>query len=495
MIKGFLDSVYKFPDHTAIITEERSYSYKELYVLSYNIAVQIRKYNIRNSLIGIYTDNNVYTYASILGVLMSGNGFVPLNNKFPDERLKTIINQSEIKLVIMCSNSLSRIQKMGVQQYLIADMNYSLIPDAQIETENTEHIVYLLFTSGSTGTPKGIPITCKNFDSLIRALSERYPLSSRDKVLQTFELSFDVSIGCMFLAWQHGATLVLVPLSGIVAIDALRTILNHNVNFVTIAPSAVNYMKSYKIIPQIKLPFVTTTIFTGEALSYETVLVWKQSAENTIVDNAYGPTEASVWCYFYRLGSQTKEELVNGLCPIGSPLPGIESKIVSETNGENLMQEQGELLISGVQVFSGYWKNESKTSDAFIEEQGKKWYKTGDIVVKNEKGNIVYINRKDNQVKINGFRVETGEVEYAIKNVVSSQNVAVLINNPSGRSPELIAFVERCSMDKSDILNKLKAVLPFYMLPRDIIFIDYLPINSNGKIDRMKLKELLNGTD
>lgn len=493
MLKGFLDSVHKFPNQVAIISDERTCSYKELHALAWNIAGAISKYNIQNSLIGIYTDNNIYTYASILAVLMSGNGFVPLNSKFPDERLKNIMAQSEMKLVIACENSQSRVEKLGVQ-FLAADKSHSANTNMQLAGEDPGRIAYLLFTSGSTGVPKGIPITYGNFNSLVHGLSERYRLRSTDKVLQTFELSFDVSIGCTFLAWQNSAALVLVPLSGIVAVNAFKTILDYQVNFVTMAPSAMNYMKKYKMVPQIKLPFVTTTVFTGEALPYEIALAWQQSAENTVIDNAYGPTEASVWCYFYRLGSATGEELVNGLCPIGNPLPGIKSRIVNETGKSVLKGDRGELLISGAQVFSGYWKNESKTNEAFMDEGGKKWYRTGDIVTENVNGNVIYINRKDNQVKINGFRIEIGEVEYAIKKVAGIQGVAVVVGS-SANEPELIAFVEKARVNKEQIIEELKKQIPFYMIPRDVIFIDSLPLNSNGKTDRVKLRELLNGSN
>jgi amino acid adenylation domain-containing protein len=452
-----------------------------------NKAISISKKLYQRSdekLVGLYTDNNEYTYASLIAILLANKGFVPLNHKFPDERLKKIINDADIKTILHCDTSIERIEKLKINTSLpVNNINneedHCYLPAA-------DQIVYILFTSGSTGIPKGIPITNKNFRSLINALKNRYHLNDSDKVLQAFELSFDVSIACTFMAWECGAALIIPDMDGIVAVNSFKAIYEYKATFVTIPPSAIFYLKKLKMLGIIKIPSVHTTLFTGEALPYKLVADWKTSAENTIVENAYGPTETTVWCLFYKLDSETEKQTINGLCPIGEGLTGINCKIVNEKMEEVSDGERGELLVEGNQIFKGYWKNVEKTSDAFdVDSNGKQWYKTGDIVVKNKYNNIVYINRKDNQVQVNGFRVELGEVEHAVKKASGLDSVVVLAKSTDDYTA-LYAFIEG-EFEQTIVLDKLKKLLPSYMLPKHFIAITLLPVNTNGKIDKQLL--------
>lgn len=485
MIKGFLRSYERFPQKTALIVHNKEFTFEWVYKQAADIAATISSVSKEEHFIGLYTDNNECTYAGLLGILMAGKGFVPLNHKFPDERLKKIISDAGIKHILHCSSSESRVQEILSNSSIVADKEKVKNTVSEFKVDD-EKIAYILFTSGSTGIPKGIPITHLNFNSLIQALDKRYSLTENDKVLQAFELSFDVSLACIFIAWEYGCALVVPDLNGIVAVNAFKAIYDHQVNFVTLPPSAIFYLKKLKVLGYMKVPFVHTTLFTGEALPMKLVTEWKTSAENTIVENAYGPTETTVWSLFYKLDDTTPEQTINGLCPIGECLDDINYKIVDDKMNDLPDRERGELLVEGKQIFHGYWNDPKKTKEVLHEDSaGKKWYKTGDIVVRNTSGNIVYINRKDNQVQVNGYRVELGEVEHALKQVTGIDGVVVLAKSTEDKT-ELFAFIE--SEITNEVLNaRLKEKLPFYMIPRQYFHVSPLPVNTNGKIDKQLL--------
>lgn len=489
MLNGFLQAYERHPEHTALIAGGKEYSYREVFSMASAVARAVRASGDAGEFVGLYTDNNAEMYAALIGILMTGKGFVPLNHKFPDVRLQRILQDAGITLVAGCAGVEKRIAAFAPEvRFVFSDQLDEASGDIAT-TVSDDTNAYILFTSGSTGIPKGIPITRGNFDALIRALRKRYNLVKEDRVLQAFELSFDVSLACVFLAWEYGATLVAADLDGITAVNAFKACYDHKATFVTLPPSAMFYLKRLKLLGSVKLDAVHTTLFTGEALPYKLVEDWRLSVPAGIVENAYGPTETTVWCLFYQLENDVQEQLVNGLCPIGEGLEGIGVRIVDDKGQDVADGERGELWVSGAQIFSGYWKNEEKTKEALYRDADNvSWYKTGDIVVKNTRGNIVYVNRKDNQVQVNGYRVELGEVEHALKNAAGLDG-AVVLAKVSNDVTELYGFLEG-KFDKDAVLAKLRTLLPGYMVPRDLIAVNPLPVNTNGKIDKLRLKEL-----
>lgn len=488
MLSGFIKSVESFPINTAMTIGGKAYSYEWLYNKAQAIANAIdRESTNGDNLIGLYTDNNEFTYAALIGILLSGRGFVPLNNKFPNERLQKICTDSSLTTIVACSGSKSRIEEFSNAKVIFIDEQETEPNTKYNYVSSPDQIVYILFTSGSTGIPKGIPITNKNFSALMAALNSRFSLVETDIVLQAFELSFDVSLACTFIAWENGANLLVPDMSGITAVNAFKAIYEYKATFVTLPPSAIFYLKKLKMLGTIKVPSVHTTLFTGEALPFKLVSDWKTSAEISTIENAYGPTETTVWCLFYKLDSSTENQTINGLCPIGGGLSGVNYKIVNDKNETVSAGERGELLVSGDQIFTGYWNNDVKSSQAFsIDTDGVRWYKTGDIVVLNEHGNVIYINRKDNQVQVNGYRVELGEVEHALKKASGIESLVVLAKI-TDEYTDLFAFIEG-DFIQSEIQVKLKDKLPFYMIPRHFISVNPLPVNTNGKIDKQYLQ-------
>lgn len=502
MLRGFLNNARDFPDHPAIIMKNEVYTYSELLNLAYRISIQLTSSDTDDeNLIGVYTDNSIYTYASIIAILFKGCGFVPINKKFPQDKLTNIIKSSGIKRLLCNSSSISDLQSLAKEtevELIVNDQHNQAYPVDldNYKTREESSIAYILFTSGSTGIPKGIGITHSNFSAFIRAMNHSglYDFKCSDRILQIFELSFDVSIACIFIAWEAGACLVPVPTEELVFIKALEIIKEHQVTVISMAPSALAYMKQLKLLEEFNFPHVRYTFFTGEALPYNLAVAWKKVAENSIIENAYGPTEVTVWSSMYRFNDQTSEEVINGLAPIGKVLPGLKYNISDDQLNPVKRGNFGELLLYGSQVANGYWQNTSKTTSVFIKMNPGQfpgyWYRTGDIVVENEKGNIVYINRKDNQVQINGFRVELGEIEFRIREYIKKDAVVVLPYENKNNTLTLIAFIECLGDEVKDLKHHLISTLPSYMVPKKFYSVDTMPLNNSGKIDRKILLKI-----
>jgi len=490
MIKQFL-KISKGNSNTAIICDGKKYSYAVLRKTVFSIAADVDEYN--DKIIGVYTDNSFYTYASILAVLLTKKCFIPLNSKFPTDKLKKIIRSAGVKKILCHDNSIEELNlKLGENyDFITNDLKVTSVDkmDFNLFREDETLLAYILFTSGSTGEPKGIPITIKNFNSLLTSLENYFDFKKINIILQTFELSFDVSLAVTFMALSNNKTLVINKLDGIIPLDAFKHVLDYNIDTLVLAPSVVSLLERYRVIPQNKLPLVTTTIFTGEALSQKTSRKWIDTCPNSEIYNAYGPTESTVWSHISEVtktsgnGFNTKSDFHL----IGKSLSEVKHSILKDLNSKI---DIGELLLSGNQIFKRYWSNNIKTQESIIKIDGVLWYKTGDKVEINSAGEVLYINRLDYQVKINGYRVELGEVEAALRKQISSSEVVVITDGENSADNDyLIAFVSE-KVNEDILLKSLRESLPFYMIPKKIIYLETFPLNSNGKIDRNALKKL-----
>jgi amino acid adenylation domain-containing protein len=358
--------------------------------------------------------------------------------------------------------------------------------------------VYMMFTSGSTGKPKGVPISHKNVLHYLKIMTQYglYNFTPEDRFLQAIELTFDMSILGIFVAWEVGGCVYPVKLDGLAYLNVLKTLQEHKITVSYVVPSVVTYAKKYLEAGEINLSHLRYSFFAGEALLVSHVKAWSVAAKNTIIENVFGPTEATNTFLRYRWEKESSEkESVNGAVSIGRPNPGIATTIISESDSIVSDGERGQLCVYGDQVADGYWKDKEKTDRSFVylPESGLpgRWYKTGDLAYLNENGNYIYCGRCDNQIKINGFRVELDEIEFHIRNIVNLEMVAVLYRSvaPEG----IYGFIEAENPDwnSEKVLSQLTEFVPEYMIPKSITILKKMPLNINGKIDRNALKELI----
>jgi acyl-coenzyme A synthetase/AMP-(fatty) acid ligase len=246
------------------------------------------------------------------------------------------------------------------------------------------------------------------------------------------------------------------------------------------------------------MPTLRLSLFCGEPLPATTAAAWQAGATHSIVENIYGPTELTIACFAYRWNAETSPaESVNGVVSIGRPLPGLGALVVDDALRPVAAGEVGELLVCGPQTTPGYWRDEKKTAERFVElavseTRRKRFYRTGDRVVQQPSGDYAYIGRVDHQIKVLGFRVELAEIEAALLAQPGvTQAVAIGWPVEDGRALGIVGFVGGSDAAPDAMRQALATTLPDYMVPSRVLLVDEFPLNANGKVDRKQLAEQL----
>lgn len=459
----------------AIVDGSESITYNDLFNSVNQLSHKIK--NHPSPRVGIVMDSSITAYVAILACWLVKKSYVPISPQYPLSRIQDIIEIGGISLLLTTPG------EMAVIEIPIHSIPVTLKMDMELPSvENSNNVfllpaltdeAYVLFTSGTTGKPKGVPIQHGNLYNFTQAFHHlNYPLSSSDRFLQMFELTFDLSIMSYLIPLTLGASFYIPNKNKIKSIAIYEVLEVHKITFALIVPSIVKTLEPYlrgEIIEHLKF-----TQFCGEALTVQQSQIWQKFCPKTTIDNVYGPTEATIYCSRYRLPKNQEPLNQNGIVCIGKPM-----------FGSNFLIRNEELFIGGNQITSGYLNQIHPESFQFLNDQT--YYKTGDIA-KEINEQFYCLGRLDQQIKIQGFRVELSEIEYAYNSLFpSSESVAVCFHR--NQQDQIILFVltneEFC--DSHSILQKLKLKLPAYMLPSQIIGKQQWPLNQNGKIDRKLL--------
>ena len=518
---GFMHSAQIFPDRPAVVAEKKTLNYGELRDLASRIAATLQNYPDYSAtqLTAVLAYRSSTAFAGVLGALLAGNGYVPLNRTFPEGRTQVMFERSGCRSLIVDPKSLPQLDtlltgarepvlvmlpelsdvaplvaKWPSHRFLGAD---ELRPSSswQPPTPKTDSLAYLLFTSGSTGTPKGVAVAQRNVLSFVDCMVERYEVTERDRLSQMFDMTFDLSAFDMFVAWERGACVCCPTQKEIIKPDSY--IKNNDLTMWFSVPSTAVFMKQLGLLKPGHYPQLRVSLFCGEPLPVSSVQAWSAAAPNSIVENLYGPTELTIACTLYRwdaLRSAAESEM--GIVPIGYPYPGMDYLVVDDELHEVSPGEHGELLMTGPQMSLGYWKDANKTVDAFINVPGRTavYYRTGDRVRRPQPGApLIHLGRIDSQIKVLGHRVELGEIEAVVrKHCGSDAVVAVGWPKTSSGYGGVEVFIES-QVENHYLRDAVRSELPEYMVPRKFHFSDALPRNANGKLDRTAISKSLDG--
>jgi D-alanine--poly(phosphoribitol) ligase subunit 1 len=477
LVKGFLASVLSYPHNNALWINERYYTYEELWKIVHTVYLQIPGKTIER--IGIYCNDDVYTYASILAVSMYGAAYVPLNNKFPAAKNQTVTSQCDLKLI------LSSVENEDIKTIAgtikIISSAPSQLPDSPtplpvLNNKPFSSTAYILFTSGSTGEPKGVPVSNANVNYFFDEIFKNYTFTEKDKFLQSSELTFDFSVFAFFMPLYVGACCYVVPDSDIKFVKIIQLLQQHKITVLSMVPTILKYVEKY--LKEIKLPELKYSFFSGDALFHDLAVKWNKTAPNGTIYNCYGTTETTVICTQYVFDeNRSVNESVNGIVPLGKPFERMDVLIVDQLNQP---AEKGELCFSGPQVITNYLNGTKE--DKFFTYKGKHYYKPGDIGSYNKNGDLIFHGRLDNQVKINGYRVELGEIEMAIEKITNSKCIVLCLKNEK-QINTLVAFIETALIDEQKLIKTIASLLPDYMLPQQFLAIEKFPLNANQKTD------------
>lgn len=491
-IQSIKESLLKHEEQNAFCINNIFYTYADLNLEISKIRAAIQN-NLKkpDTLIGLVTNDDIYTYASILALWLEGKAYVPVNPEVPLDRNIQILSLTEINYVIDSSET------------SVYSNKYTLIETGKLKSTkinlepaviSSDHIAYILFTSGSTGLPKGVPITFNNLNALVDAINAEpeFNLTPSDRCLQMFELTFDFSVVTYLFPILAGACSYTIPKGAIKYFYIFKLINEQKLTVLTMVPSIINYLRPY--FKEINAPSVRYCSFGGGALLSDIAKEWSDCLPNCKIFNYYGPTEFTVYSGFYPYHKVTQQKAHNGIISIGKPQLNTSYLIVNNANIEVELHETGELCLAGPQITNGYWKDNERNTLSFFtrNKNGKnlRYYKTGDLCFKDQDGDLQYVGRADFQVKIRGYRVELSEIEYHAKSVSPKKvnMVAIDIENNLGNA-ELGLAIESEPFEIEEVLKYMKTKLPGYMIPMHIKFINEFPHSINGKIDRTALRK------
>jgi len=487
----FEEQVEITSDNVAIVFGDKQLTYKELNEKANQVAWNLLKLGLKpDTPVGIIAFRSLEMMIAILGILKAGGAYVPIDPNSPMDRINYIVENSGINLIIATEGIDIKIDNAAVYT-LNALLEHNSPKDNLPATSNSKNLAYIIYTSGSTGRPKGVMIEHFSVVNRINWMQKEFPITENDTILQKTPYTFDVSVWELFWWFFVGARLVfLVPEGEKNPETIISAVSKYNVTTMHFVPSMLNSFMDYlnakskwNLLSSVKRVFSS-----GEALSVEAVREFYKNTQNIDLINLYGPTEATVDVSYYKCINSENLKTI----PIGKPIDNIQLYILDKHLNLQPIGVVGELYISGDGLARGYINNKELTEKAFIPnpyKPGYRMYKTGDLARWYPKGDIEYIGRIDHQIKIRGHRVELNEIKLQILNDDSVKD-ALVICKEHNNSKQIYAYIIfKTTGNLEQIRNKLKKVLPAYMVPSFFIELKEFPISRNGKVDLKALPE------
>ena len=472
------------PHAVAVVCDGAQMEYAELDRRSNQLAHYLRSRGVGpEKVVGLCVERSMDMVVALLGILKAGGAYLPLDPAYPPERLAFMIADANVSAVLTHS-SVQHVLAGSHQTPIALDAVRDEIArqpiTAPLRTVDPENLAYVIYTSGSTGKPKGTMLRHRGLINLAAAQAQAFDVRRGDRVLQFASLSFDASISEIIMAFQMGAAVCLIKDGLLKGGDLAQTLLDMQITTATLPPSIL------PLLSRNQFPNLRTLVSAGEACPLNVVQEW---AARCRFINAYGPTEVTV-CATYAECSKTDEWV-----SIGRPLANMQVYVVDEEMEPVPVGVVGELCVAGIGVARGYIRRSGLTAERFVANPfgvaGSRIYRTGDRVRYRATGNLEYVGRVDQQMKVRGFRIEPGEVEAAVLSYPGIEQ-AVVIARGEGAEAQLVGYVVTAGEGKeavngTELKEHLKGRVPDYMIPGGWVVLEEMPLTPNGKVDRQKL--------
>lgn len=492
----FTEQVAKYPDQIAVKTANQVLTYHELNLLSNQIGRMILDESTSNSNgIAILFEHDAEMIAGIFGVLKSGKYYIPLDPTYPTKRLTYMLKDSDAKIILTNDTNKHLAEKLISEvkndiKLINVDAIESTISDGKLAIEPGD-LAYILYTSGSTGTPKGVIQNHKNVLHFIEVYTNNLHIDSSDRLTLLSSYSFDAAVMDIYGALLNGATLYPYNLKEGDFSSFASWLQDEKITIYHSIPTVYRYFID-ELTGKEELSDLRLIVLGGEAVNRRDVEKYKASfSEDCLFINGLGPTESTVTLQYF-IDQQT--ELGNKAVPVGFPVDETEVYLLDENNQEARVFGMGELVFKSDYLALGYLNNLSKTNEVFVTDpitnQGRV-YRTGDLGRRLPDGSIEFIGRRDFQVKVRGYRIETGEIEDKLLNHPEIKKAVVMAREAKDGNRYLCAYiVSENEILSSQLRQDLALELPEYMIPSHFIMLDELPLTSSGKVDRKALPEV-----
>lgn len=493
---GFVESAASSPDKTALLDGELAFSYGSLLELCHNLTANLLSNRLRDAeLIAVILPRGWQQITAVLAILEAGASYVPIEIDTPPERIHAILAQAGIRHAILDTTDV-RLAKAIPEHIVQVDFIRSLKQSEQIQIESetsyrVRQLAYVIFTSGSTGTPKGVQISHAAACNTITDINNRFSVSEDDTVFCVSSLAFDLSVYDIFGVLSAGGTLVMSNDQRDIK-SWWQALHNQKVTLWNSVPTLMQLLVDYAEANELTLPnSLRLVLLSGDWIPLSLPDRIKKLAPNAQVVSLGGATEVSIWSIFHSI-DKTKPDWKS--IPYGKALSNQTVNIYSPDLELCAVDEPGEICIGGAGLAIGYLNDPAKTRASFVvhPQSGERLYKTGDLGRMRADGNIEILGRMDHQVKINGNRVELGEIEYQLIHMVGFKSVVVIFTHLESKQ-RLIAFIvgeETLSYKNDELRTALEPYLPGYMIPSMFVPVPTLPLTNNGKVDRLKLAAL-----
>ncbi len=478
-------------DHVAVITEDVTYTFRELDDRSNQAARYLMQQGVKpGDRVGLLFDKSINSHVTLLAVLKAGAAYVPLDASFPSERISFILEDAEVKVIISVSKFEEKLSEFDATPIFIdrAKEEIDAKPTDRVTEDEApladEQLFYIIYTSGTTGKPKGVAIDHSGICNFCVVAGETYGVREDDRCYQGITLAFDFHVEDLWLPLIAGATLVSGKSDTSLFGEDLHDYLKEH--RITVFPCVPTLWATVEA----DLDDIRIIILSGEEVPHHLVVKWHKEGRNIL--NAYGPTECSV--------SSTLRILTPDIpVTIGIPLPTYTAVILDVEKPELIAEgNTGEIGIAGIALANGYLNRPDLTEKTFIPDfiglennPSGRIYRTGDLGRINEDGEIEFLGRIDTQVKIRGYRVELGEIEAVLMQVPQIAQAVVNPYTPQESAVDLVAYYTRKpdagEIDPKDISETLRSHLPGYMVPSYMEELDQIPMTSNNKADRKNL--------